>query len=104
MGDIRKVEFFEPPPLLDVSVESPLPIDFIEIVKVTPGHAEVPHIEPIDGNREAAFSWMDPDHDPSRWVCYYLRIHLDKDAHGAWTSPIWLEPFIQESIEDGNPG
>jgi hypothetical protein len=100
MGDIITLAAGSSPPTLEASVVSPLPIDIIEVVKVTYGFAEVTFTKPAEGNRECAFSWTDTAHDPSRWVCYYLRIHLDDDSHGAWTSPIWLEPFLREIPKD----
>jgi len=103
MGDIRKVKPNLPPPVLEMNVASPVPIEYIEIVKVTAGSAEVPHIKQVAGHTEISYKWTDTNHDPAHWVCYYLRIHLDSNEHGAWTSPIWLEPYLQECDEDPIP-
>lgn len=103
MGDIVRIHYGDPKPIFEVKVVSPLPIDCVEIVKVTLGWAQTMHTEAAAGSLEIAFHWEDPTHNPERWACYYLRVHIDNDAHGAWTSPIWFEPPIQEIPVDPDP-
>jgi hypothetical protein len=95
MGDIVPFKPGSPKPTLEGVVVSPVPIDFIEVVKVTPEKALVCHEHDALGERETFFAWQDFGHSPIRWTCYYLRIHLDSDEHGAWTSPIWLDPDLK---------
>jgi hypothetical protein len=94
MGDIIPLKPGSPPTLESV-VAAPVPIDYIEVVKVTPGKAEVCHEHDAAGEKETLFTWLDFNHDPNRWACYYLRVHLNADEHGAWTSPIWLDPDLK---------
>jgi hypothetical protein len=89
MGDIAG--YPEEAPAVEAVVVSPLPVDFIEVVKVTPGAYEVAYTHPSSGGKDHYFVWEDTAPPPVDWVCYYLRVHLDGDTHGAWTSPIWLE-------------
>lgn len=89
MGDIAN--YPDEPPTLEAVVVSPLPVDYIEVVKVTPGAHEVAYTHPSAGAKDSYFVWDDTAPPPADWVCYYLRVHLDGDTQGAWTSPIWLE-------------
>lgn len=92
MGDIVTFNPGAGAPRLEAVIVSPLPIDYVELIKVIPGHAEIAHTQQAGGDRELTFVFEDSDHNPGAWVCYYLRVHLDSDQAGAWTSPIWIEP------------
>lgn len=85
----------EKPPVIHVGVVSPIPIDYVEVVKVKPNEADVPFVFIAGGDRTAVFQWEDSAPKPTSWVCYYLRIHMDDDSEGAWTSPIWLEGSLK---------
>jgi hypothetical protein len=91
MGDIVTLENQEPVPEMEVNVVSAVTIDHIEIIRVSPGRADPVHDHLVQGARETAFSWLETVKPAYSWVCYYLRVHLDGDTHGAWTSPIWFE-------------
>jgi hypothetical protein len=94
MGDIVPGSAPGDPPTLDVTVIAPVSIEYVEVVKVIKRNFTVAHTEPVNGQKEVVFSWEDPAYNPAKWVCYYLRVHLDRDKHGAWTSPIWFDPEI----------
>ncbi|MFH2001976.1 MAG: DUF3604 domain-containing protein, partial [Planctomycetota bacterium] len=91
MGEILSRGRGKELPCIDAVVVSPLPIDLIEVVRVSKCVAETAHTCIVAGEREYSFSWEDPVPQPEDWVCYYLRIHLDNDTEGAWTSPVWIE-------------
>ncbi|MHC4946325.1 MAG: DUF3604 domain-containing protein, partial [Planctomycetota bacterium] len=92
MGDIVTFQPGWAPPTFSMAVFSPLPVDLIEVVKVTSGHSEVAYTHEAGGVKDLTLSWEDTAYNPLDWVCYYLRVHLDNDSQGAWTSPIWLDP------------
>ncbi|MFH1999479.1 MAG: DUF3604 domain-containing protein [Planctomycetota bacterium] len=83
-------------PILDVMMASPLPIDLVEVVRVSPGMAEVAHAHMANGELACIFQWEDPAPAPLTWVCYYLRVHMNDDTEGAWTSPIWFEGKLKK--------
>lgn len=100
MGEEVTFDTAGPAPLLEAEVVSPVPIEAVDVVRVIPGAAETVHVFQTGGALDATLSWRDLGHDPGRWACYYLRVHLDGDAHGAWTSPIWLDPPVDHCPED----
>jgi hypothetical protein len=94
MGDIVPGSAPGGHPMLEVTVIAPVSIDYVEVVKVSKRFYEVSHTQQVNGSKETVFSWEDQAYNPNKWVCYYLRIHLDRDEHGAWTSPIWFDPDL----------
>ncbi|MHC4944220.1 MAG: DUF3604 domain-containing protein [Planctomycetota bacterium] len=91
MGDIVKVQGPWIKPNLEAAIISPVPIDYVEVVRVMPGDDQVVHIHEGQNMKNCFITWQDSNLIPDQWVCYYLRIHMDGNTQGAWTSPIWFE-------------
>lgn len=91
MGDIVASAKRKDKPSIQVALVSPVPIDYVEVVKVSGFASDVAFTYNASGARECGFTWEDTSVLPEDWVCYYLRVHMDGDTAGAWTSPVWLE-------------